>query len=143
MIFPDLGSVLALTGCIGGSCLSFIGPGLVFLGVHGQKFLDLVDGSWLFKKESNSTEEEEEENDNTSALENVCSLIRKVLGRVVYCVTLLPIWYSIAKLGAETRKAHEYKVSLATPHTKHRSLRGRISSPSKLRYLFVYVCHIG
>eukprot|EP00815_Leptocylindrus_aporus_P011343 CAMPEP_0116075854 /NCGR_PEP_ID=MMETSP0322-20121206/16882_1 /TAXON_ID=163516 /ORGANISM="Leptocylindrus danicus var. apora, Strain B651" /LENGTH=610 /DNA_ID=CAMNT_0003565991 /DNA_START=100 /DNA_END=1932 /DNA_ORIENTATION=+ len=132
MIFPDLGTVLALTGCIGGSCLSFIGPGLVFLGVHGQKFLDLVDGSWLFKKESNSTEEEEEEeeeDDSTSVAENVCSLIRKVVGRVVYCVTLLPIWYSIAKLGAETRKAHEHKVSLATPHTKHRSLRGRISSP--------------
>lgn len=43
----DMGSVLAITGAVGGSCLSYIGPGLVFLGVHGGRFLDLISQSWL------------------------------------------------------------------------------------------------
>lgn len=42
----DLGSVLAFTGAIGGSCLSYIGPGIVFLGVHGERFLQLAQQAW-------------------------------------------------------------------------------------------------
>jgi hypothetical protein len=38
----DLGPVLALTGAIGGSCLSYIGPGAVYLGIHGERFLELA-----------------------------------------------------------------------------------------------------
>lgn len=38
----ELGPVLALTGAIGGSCLSYIGPGAVYLGVHGERFLQLA-----------------------------------------------------------------------------------------------------
>jgi solute carrier family 38 (sodium-coupled neutral amino acid transporter), member 11 len=45
-LFDDLGPVLALTGAIGGSCLSYIGPGAVFLGVHGARFRALVRQSW-------------------------------------------------------------------------------------------------
>jgi sodium-coupled neutral amino acid transporter 11 len=43
----DMGSVLALTGAVGGSCLSYIGPGLIYLGIHGGRFLDLVSDGWL------------------------------------------------------------------------------------------------
>lgn len=46
-VFEDLGVVLALTGAIGGSSLSYIGPGMVYLGVHGERFLELVKTSWL------------------------------------------------------------------------------------------------
>jgi solute carrier family 38 (sodium-coupled neutral amino acid transporter), member 11 len=45
--FVDLGPVLALTGAIGGSCLSYIGPGAVFLGVHGARFRALVRQTWM------------------------------------------------------------------------------------------------
>lgn len=43
----DMGSVLAITGAVGGSCLSYIGPGLIYLGIHGGRFLDLLSESWL------------------------------------------------------------------------------------------------
>jgi solute carrier family 38 (sodium-coupled neutral amino acid transporter), member 11 len=43
----NFGSVLAVTGAIGGSSLSYIGPGLVYLGVHGERFLELVEATWL------------------------------------------------------------------------------------------------
>jgi len=42
----DLGVVLAITGAIGGSCLAYIGPGLCYLGVHGERFLQLAQQAW-------------------------------------------------------------------------------------------------
>lgn len=47
VLFEDLGSVLALTGAIGGSCLAYIGPGLVYMGIHGGEFLELIRDSWF------------------------------------------------------------------------------------------------
>lgn len=38
----DLGDVLSMTGAVGGSCLSYIGPGLTYLGVHGEEFVDVA-----------------------------------------------------------------------------------------------------
>lgn len=38
----DLGPVLAITGSIGGSSLSYLGPGLVYLGTHGARFIQLA-----------------------------------------------------------------------------------------------------
>jgi hypothetical protein len=46
LIVDDIGPVLSLTGAIGGSCISYIGPGLVYLGVNGEEFLQMV-GGWL------------------------------------------------------------------------------------------------
>jgi sodium-coupled neutral amino acid transporter 11 len=39
LIVNDLGPVLSLTGSLGASCISYIGPGLVYLGVNGEAFL--------------------------------------------------------------------------------------------------------
>jgi len=46
LIVSDIGPVLSLTGAVGGSCISYIGPGLVYLGVNGESFLNMV-GSWV------------------------------------------------------------------------------------------------
>lgn len=46
MLFEKLGPVLAVTGCVAGSCLSYIGPGMAFLGVHSEKFLSIVKKTW-------------------------------------------------------------------------------------------------
>eukprot|EP00581_Thalassiosira_minuscula_P017170 CAMPEP_0183723222 /NCGR_PEP_ID=MMETSP0737-20130205/14878_1 /TAXON_ID=385413 /ORGANISM="Thalassiosira miniscula, Strain CCMP1093" /LENGTH=620 /DNA_ID=CAMNT_0025953479 /DNA_START=118 /DNA_END=1980 /DNA_ORIENTATION=+ len=46
LIVNDIGPVLSLTGAVGGSCISYIGPGLVYLGVNGEEFLNKV-GGWL------------------------------------------------------------------------------------------------
>ena len=44
LVVDDLGPVLSITGSLGGSCLSYIGPGLVYLGVNGDAFLLYVAG---------------------------------------------------------------------------------------------------
>jgi sodium-coupled neutral amino acid transporter 11 len=40
--FDDLGPVLSITGSLGGSCLSYIAPGMVYLGVNGDFFLEYI-----------------------------------------------------------------------------------------------------
>ena len=40
LFFDDLGPILSVTGCIGGSCMAYIGPGIAFLGVNSQEFLE-------------------------------------------------------------------------------------------------------
>ncbi|CAB9524972.1 Putative sodium-coupled neutral amino acid transporter 11 [Seminavis robusta] len=47
LLFENFGHVLAATGAVGGSCLSYIGPGAIYLGIHGDEFLDLIrKGTW-------------------------------------------------------------------------------------------------
>ena len=36
----DIGPVLSITGSLGGSCVAYIGPGLIYLGVHGEEFIE-------------------------------------------------------------------------------------------------------
>ena len=40
LIVNDLGPVLSITGAIGGCSLAYIGPGLAYLGVHGEAILE-------------------------------------------------------------------------------------------------------
>ena len=47
-LFCDsVGTILAITGAIGGSCLSYVGPGVAYLGAHGQVFLEMVRERWI------------------------------------------------------------------------------------------------
>jgi hypothetical protein len=43
IFLSDIGPVLSITGSLGGSCLCYIAPGLVFLGVYGDEFLTWTD----------------------------------------------------------------------------------------------------
>lgn len=42
LIVDDLGPVLSITGSLGGSCISYIAPGMVYLGVNGDAFLEYL-----------------------------------------------------------------------------------------------------
>jgi len=39
LIVDDLGPVLSITGSLGGSCVAYIAPGLIYLGINGTEFL--------------------------------------------------------------------------------------------------------
>lgn len=65
MLFTDLGKVLAVTGTVGGSSLSYIGPGAAYLGVHGERFMELVvKRYWKSKYVAVSTKDEFSDNDD-------------------------------------------------------------------------------
>lgn len=121
IIFSDIGPVLSLTGAVGGSCISYIGPGLVFLGVNGEEFLNKV-GDWIEKWRrakgyskfihSDITESSElpvegnarlqlpKEPNNVNGYESITSGPKPCW----YYFGLFPIWCSVAKSGATHMK---------------------------------------
>jgi sodium-coupled neutral amino acid transporter 11 len=44
LFVDDLGPVLSITGSLGGGCIAYFGPGLVYLGVNGDAFLSFAYG---------------------------------------------------------------------------------------------------
>jgi len=63
LIFDDLGPVLSITGAIGASSISFIAPGVIFLGVNGEAFVTYCH-SFLLKREGSSKSENNSSNDH-------------------------------------------------------------------------------
>lgn len=53
LVFKDLGPVLSLTGSLGASCVAYIAPGLVYLGVNGDDFI-----AWITSRQRNDGDTE-------------------------------------------------------------------------------------
>jgi sodium-coupled neutral amino acid transporter 11 len=117
LIFSDIGPVLSVTGAIGGGCISYIGPGLVYLGVNGEDFLNSVLGRlerWRGTKDVNNnsggggvTEEDlpvdgdaSLEIDATTSSINAYESIVSGSKPLWYYLGLFPIWCAIANKGA-------------------------------------------
>lgn len=141
-LFDDLGSILAITGAIGGSCLSYIGPGAVFLGVHGERFMELLRQSWLGKllpenqvnailndtkgvsentpllqksvdAEKGLAKSETNEGETQHSEESALSSILRV---PVWYLTGMPIWCAIARQGIRSVHKHAQDMALKSPH---------------------------
>jgi len=112
----DIGPVLSLTGAVGGSCISYIGPGLVYLGVNGEAFLNMT-GGWLdrwrrekgYATSSNNTGVSDgdlpvEGNASLEMSQDVDSFSYESITSgskpLWYYLGLFPIWTSVAHNGA-------------------------------------------
>ena len=73
--FDDVGTVLAWSGTVAATSLTYLGPGLLFIGVHGDEFLDLVESKWT-------------NYDNPG-----------LLNRILWAISLMPVWCKVASLG--------------------------------------------
>jgi sodium-coupled neutral amino acid transporter 11 len=105
--FEDLGVVLAATGAFAGSCLSYIGPGLTYLGAHGAAFLDVAR---LYFGKSYWPKHDDEE---TTQQDAWYAVIWKSL--VWYCM-LMPLWCTIATVGSIEVRRHHEDMALKSPH---------------------------
>lgn len=109
LAFSDIGPVLSLTGAVGGSCLAYLGPGLVCLGLNGEEFLTRI-GSYLeswrrrkgYSASSNYAEVTEGDLPVLAKDSEEYSYEKIKSGRkpLWYYILLLPIWTSIANSGA-------------------------------------------
>jgi sodium-coupled neutral amino acid transporter 11 len=142
-LFDDLGSVLAIAGAIGGSCLSYIGPGAVYLGVHGGSFLELVRQSWLRRmledepKSSIPSDDNARTKESTPLLQRTDdaekgitpskqddhqteevkdSLLARLFRVPVWYLTGMPLWCAIAGLGEGGVHQHAEEMALKSPH---------------------------
>ena len=115
-MFNDIGPVLSFTGAIGGSCISYIGPGLVFLGVNGAEFINSIGGyldRWQWVNGNNTigastnVAEGELPVDGIASLRNEKKIDNRTYESIIasrkpcwYYLGLFPIWMWIANKGA-------------------------------------------
>jgi len=124
LCFNNVGNVLAITGALGGSALSYIGPGAAYLAIHGRAFLDLVH-KYLEKQSllpSDSPLEEDKEQmkllyskrkeiDIPSIPHSTTTWYNYILW---YCCCL-PIWCQVAQYGQDMLKKHKEEEAMKSP----------------------------
>jgi hypothetical protein len=136
-----MGNILSITGSVGGSCLSYIGPGLVYLGIHGGRFIELVEQSWLGSMLPDylqcgsagdnmdgvtavettplvSGRLETDDNAQPALKDDTASdsLIGRVVKPVVWYFCGFPIWIYIAQTGKRNLTKHIHDLALKSPH---------------------------
>ena len=122
--FQNLGNVLAASGAVGGSCLAYIGPGAVYLGVHGARFLELSKAFFGRSATVEGTFDDEEVaplyNADVSGdlpeLEPEESCFVKQFKIFLWYILLMPLWTKIALYGKETLTHHVSDLVLNSPH---------------------------
>jgi sodium-coupled neutral amino acid transporter 11 len=113
LIVDDLGPVLSLTGSLGASCIAYIAPGLVYLGMNGEAFLEWS-GAILqrkgFKSKKSDAGGEIELPVVGDASATMQTSTTPELGAPKshpwwWCLVGMPIWVSVASTGDLGSKA--------------------------------------
>ena len=155
LVVDNVGSVLAITGTIAGSSLSYIGPGLVYLAVYGDEFLQKVDTVWgdSIDVESNQEADSEtanllEESNQSTDTQRTPPLMLTVCKQISWYVLMMPIWCTIATVGRRKLKLFQEREALKSPHInrlgkiKHAPMP-RASSSTKVEQLSLMTIHQG
>lgn len=100
LYYDDVGIVLALSGTVAATTLTYIGPGLLFIGVHGQEFIDLVNTLWDIDFD-----------DIDSTRWNIQSFLWYIL--------LMPVWCKFADMGKKGVSFTLAKRDIQTPCDAH------------------------
>ena len=126
LVVDNVGSVLAVTGTIGASCLAYIGPGLIYMAVYGKEFLVKVDEIW-----GNESEEEKPQDIESSRLimtnnestrttkdpnHSEQSTIEKIVKGTSWYLLFMPLWCLVADLGQKKLIEFQEKEALKSPH---------------------------
>lgn len=142
LIFDDLGSVFSVTGSLGGAALSYIGPGITYLAVHGSEFLDLASQRWSYvptKLSHDSTmsvktastsmstvshtrrvlHPEDMEEGSHAQVKNEKNNNKRWFIHLIDCILwymlLMPLWCRVALIGKFMMKKHREEEALKSP----------------------------
>jgi hypothetical protein len=131
LLVDDLGSVFSISGAVGGSSLSYIVPGVCYLGVHGSDFLTMVSKRWALPNALNYFSEEvicDEEaasyqkgvtNKRTTKVQSKNipkGCLCRLWDGILWYILLMPLWVTIANIGQKTLKKHRETEALKSPH---------------------------
>jgi len=111
LIVDDLGPVLSITGSLGGGCIAYMGPGLVYLGVNGDAFLSYARGLLgMHESDTNSggdninaapvTQGDLPVAGSSNNVMTVQTSIDDVKKPVWWYLLGFPLWTAIAKVGS-------------------------------------------
>jgi sodium-coupled neutral amino acid transporter 11 len=112
MIFDDIGPVLSITGSLGASCLSYMAPGLVYLGLNGESFLAWT-GQTLQDRGTKQAKESDHGQVELPVVGDATAVIQTAPEATYphgqkpwwWFLTLMPIWVAIASSGARSTRA--------------------------------------
>lgn len=129
----DLGPVLAITGTVGGSCLSYLGPGVIYLGVHGERFLSLARQAFGRRNEASEEHSVTQSNENgadettplvvggdatniiTSENQDAVEVVG-VWNHILWYLIGMPLWCAIARSGKVQLQEHITEMTMKSPH---------------------------
>lgn len=97
IMFEDVGTVLAVTGAVAGSCLSYLGPGAAFLGVHGKHFLNNV-ANWEVSREEQLIMWKYPVGRKVENVQSV-GIIAQLFNALLWYCSCMPLWCAIASTG--------------------------------------------
>jgi len=115
LLFEDLGAVLAVTGAIAGSCLSYIGPGASYLAVHGESFLRLVKERWGVTNFMEEIDVGDAEMPGGTG-ENEKGIVMNAIDNFLWYILLIPLWCRVASFGQKNLNEYEEQEALKSPH---------------------------
>ena len=122
LTLESLGVVLAVSGSLGGSSLSYIGPGAAYLAVHGQEFRDMVKQRWNMSDDV--------------VRPSAAALSGGLFHKVLWYATFMPLWCGIASIGLHYLAKHEEEEALKSPHVgrlghviHHHKAPGQVQRP--------------
>mmetsp|Transcript_21496 Transcript_21496/g.45306 ORF Transcript_21496/g.45306 Transcript_21496/m.45306 type:complete len:771 (+) Transcript_21496:182-2494(+) len=144
-VFEKLGDILAVTGAIGGSNLSYIGPGIVYLGIHGGRFLELSKqyfGPEMFDDDDDDNNNNKNHNheaaiggreesiplvyrakgagdDEEDKPPNGCGFLDFLLSLPktwLWYLLGMPLWTALASIGKGSLTTYVTEMALKSPH---------------------------
>mmetsp|Transcript_28103 Transcript_28103/g.42874 ORF Transcript_28103/g.42874 Transcript_28103/m.42874 type:complete len:425 (-) Transcript_28103:35-1309(-) len=111
LIFDDIGPVLSITGSLGGSMLSYMAPGMVYLGINGDYFLELIenhlDSCTSKSRKKNFREGDAELPVNGDPTQQIQPQNPRAVSRNKpwwWFPLLMPIWVALASGGHQAMK---------------------------------------
>ena len=114
LIVDDLGPVLSITGSLGGSMLSYMAPGMAYIGVNGDYFMEWVNnylqshnGKKLRKKDSHidTADDLPVAGEAGNQMDIAAPSYSETSKPWWWFPTLMPIWCALASSGCQGMKA--------------------------------------
>mmetsp|Transcript_22225 Transcript_22225/g.27265 ORF Transcript_22225/g.27265 Transcript_22225/m.27265 type:complete len:863 (+) Transcript_22225:179-2767(+) len=136
LIWDDVGSAFAISGALGGAALSYMGPGVMYIAVHGSEFLDMASKKWSYHVEkyretgensaSNTTQNSGFESNHRRSKRSIgergiglSSQKKSLIGQFCDCLSwhicLMPLWCKIAARGERMIKTHLQQEASKSP----------------------------
>jgi sodium-coupled neutral amino acid transporter 11 len=107
LLVDDVGPVLSIVGSLGASSVAYVAPGLVYLGVHGDEFIEMITSLLRNRQSKSSTSgttvgELPLEGDAKAEMQSglVSSSYKEMSKPWWWYPLLMPLWCSIASAGS-------------------------------------------
>ena len=136
-IFRDIGPVLSITGSLGASALSYMAPGICYLGLHGNEFL-----AWMGQSTQSSSSAPKDGvelpvvGDATAEMQTPEQHALPSGSKPWWWFpTLMPVWVAIASSGAKSTADFVQALGPPPAHVAHMESIG----PRKRDFIFSIV----